>query len=187
MKANKFKLLILIAALMISSLACNLLSTLSAAKPRVVPTLPAEDTKQLENQLATQVSQAMSGEPVTIELSESQISSLVNSQAANQQDAQLSGVQVLLENNQMVITGDANASGVSGKINLTLDVSTDSAGKPQLAISKAIIGGFPIPSSMLESLSQIINQAMQNQGGEGFEIQTLSIADHKLTITGQKK
>ena len=187
MNTNKFKNLILIASLVIISLACNLSSSLSAAKPRVVLTLPAEDTKQLENQLATQVSQVMSGEPVTIELTESQISSLVNSQAANQQDAQLSNLQVLLENNQMLISGDANAGGVAGIINLTLDVGTDAVGKPQLAISKAVIGGFPIPSSLLESLSQAINQSMQNQGGEGFEIQTLTIADHKMTITGQKK
>jgi uncharacterized protein YpmS len=187
MNTKNIKIFTLITILAITSLACNLLSTLSAAKPRVIPTLPAADAQQLQDQLATQMNQALSGVPVTIELTESQITSLVNSQAANQPDAQLSNVQVLLENNQMVISGDANANGISGKINITLDASTDAAGKPQLSISKAVIGGFPIPATMLETLSTTINQTMQGQGGQGFEIQSLIIADHKLIITGQKQ
>lgn len=187
MNKKNFKILILVTGLVMTSLACNLVSSVTAAKPRVVPTLPPTDTKQLENQLATQVNEAMSGVPVTIELTESQISSLINSQTANQKDAKFSNVIVLLENNQMVISGDADASGISGKINIILDVSTDAAGKPQLTVSKAVIGGFPIPSSMLETLSQLINQTMKSQGGAGFEIQSLTIADHKMIITGQKK
>jgi uncharacterized protein YpmS len=186
MNTKKLKVLILVAGLVVFSLACNLLSA-TTAKQRVVPTLPAVDSQQLQDQLATQVGQIASGVPVTIELTESQITSLMSNQAANQQDAKLSNLQVLLENNQMVISGDADASGVSGKINIVLDVATDATGKPQLAISKAVLGGFPIPSTMLESLNQLINQAMQSQGGEGFEIQSLTIADHKLTLTGQKK
>jgi uncharacterized protein YpmS len=187
MNTKKINVLILITGLVMVSFSCNLLSTITPTQVRVVPTMPAADTKQLESQLATQVNEAMSGVPVTIELTETQISGLINSQSANQQEAQLSGLQVLLENNQMVITGDANASGVSGKLNVTLDVSTDSAGKPQLAITKATIGNFPIPAALLDKLSQAINQGMQGQGGEGFEILSLSIADHKLTIIGQKK
>jgi uncharacterized protein YpmS len=186
MNTKKFSVLTLVAILAMVSIACNLLSA-TAAKTRVVPTLPAADSQQLQDQLATQVGQVSSGAPVTIELTESQITSLMNNQAANQKDAKLANLQVLLENNQMVISGDADASGVSGKIEIVLDVATDATGKPQLSISKAVLGGFPIPASMLESLNTLINQAMQSQGGEGFEVQSITIADHKMTIIGQKK
>jgi uncharacterized protein YpmS len=187
MNKKNIKTMSLIALLTLTTLACNLLSNISADQPRVVPTLAAADSQELQDQLATQISEAMSGVPITVELTESQISSLINSEAAKQPDAQLSNAQVLLENNQMVISGDANAQGISGKINITLDASTDANGKPQLTISNAVLGGFPIPASMLETLSTTINQTMQGQGGQGFEIQSLTIADHKLTITGQKK
>jgi uncharacterized protein YpmS len=187
MNTKNLQIIIILAIVATTSLACNLGTSLTAAKTQIVPNILTPDTKQLENQLATQVNEAISSVPMTIELTESQITSLISSQTANQQDTQLSNTQVLLENNQMVINGDANAAGISGKINIILDVSTDAAGKPQLMVSKAVIGAFPIPSSLLETLSQVINQTMLGQGGEGFEIQSLTIADHKMIITGHKK
>jgi uncharacterized protein YpmS len=185
MNTKNLKILAIIIGLAVTSLSCNLMSSLTPA--RVVPTLAPGDAQQLQSDLAQKLNEAMSGVPVTVVLTESQLTSLVNQQAANQQQAQLSNLQVILENNQMIITGNADTNGISGQMNITLDISTGPTGKPQLVISNAKIGGFPIPENMLTPLSTVINQAMDGQGGEGFEIISLSIADHTLTITGQKK
>lgn len=181
-------ILLIISGLILLALACNLTSAMVKTEEKVVPTLDPAEKQQLDSQLATQVAGALSGVPVTIELTESQLTSLINTQAAaNQQDAQISGLQVILDNNQAQISGDIVASGVSGKVSITLSVGTDTQGKPSLAITNASLNGFSLPATMLSSLSDGINQGLQMQAGQGFTIQSMTIADHKLIISAIKQ
>lgn len=173
--------------LVISTLACNLSSAITKQVPTIaVPTLAPADQQQLTDQLANQLNQAASGQQVTIELTESQLSSLINGQAGNIQEAQLSNLQVVLDNNQATITGNASSNGFAGNLNIVLAVGADASGKPQLNVVSATIAGFPIPESALTTISTAVNQGLQGQTGQGFVVQSMTIADHKLTIIAQK-
>jgi len=187
MKAKKIQITILISVLIFSALACNLTAATKKVEVKVVPTLPPAEQQQLQDQLATKVSEAMSGAPVTIELSESQLTSLINLQAPNIKDAQLSNIQVTLDNNQIQIGGDAATSGISGKVNIVLAIASDAEGKPTIAVTSATLGGFPLPEGILNTISTTIDQALQGQTGQGFVIQSMTISDHKLIISAQKK
>jgi uncharacterized protein YpmS len=187
MNTKKYQILLVIMALILSVLACSFPTSLVKTKAPVVPTLPAAEQQQLQDQIASQVNNAAKGVPITIELTESQLTSMINSQAVNQQDAQFSGLQVTLNNNQATISGDVTASGVSGKVSIVLGVGTNDQGKPSLSIVSATMGGFPLPASMLSGISTAIDQALQNQTGQEFVIQSLAITDHKLIITAVKQ
>lgn len=77
-------------------------------------------------------------------------------------------------------------NGISGNINIALAVSADAQGKPQLSVVSATLNGFPLPEGVLTTISTTINQALQGQTGQGFVIETMTIADHKLVITARK-
>jgi uncharacterized protein YpmS len=187
MKTRKIKITFLLLGLVLSTLACNLSTAMVKQVPTIaVPTLAPAEQQQLTDQLANQLNQAASGQQVTIELTESQLSSLINGQAGSVQDAQLSNLQVVMDNNQATITGNATSNGFSGNLNIVLAVATDAAGKPQMNVVSATIAGFPIPESALTTISTAINQGLQGQTGQGFVVQSMTIADHKLTIIAQK-
>jgi len=174
-------------ALALSAFACNLQNAVVKQVPTVViPTLAPADQQQLTDQLSNQLNQATSGQQVTIELTESQLTSLINGQTGNIQDAQLSNLQVVLDNNQATITGNASSNGFSGNLSIVLGISSDAAGKPQMNVVSATIAGFPIPESALTTISTTINQGLQGQTGQGFTVQSMTISDHKLIIVAQK-
>src|SRR5512133_605691 len=141
MKAKKFQITVLISVLIFSALACNLPTAIQKSEVKVVPTLQPAEQQELQNQLATQVSEAMSGAPVTIELTESQLTSLINLQTPNIKEAQLSNIQVTLDNNQIQIGGNATTNGISGNVNIVLAIGSDAQGKPTMAVTSATLGG----------------------------------------------
>lgn len=187
MKTRKIQMTILLTGLVISTLACNLSSAMVKQVPTVVvPTMAPADQQALTDQLANTLNQATSGQQVTIELTESQLTGLINGQTGNIQDAQLSNLQVVLDNNQATITGNAATNGFSGNLNIVLAIGAGADGKPQMTVASATIAGFPIPQAALTSLSTTINEGLQGQTGQGFTVQSMSITDHKLIIIAQK-
>lgn len=188
MNKKKLQIVIILTGLIISTLACNLPAVFSPAQPTQtpVPTLPPADQQALQNQIIEQINSAPSGSTFTIELNESQLTSLINLQTLSTQDAQASNIQVTLENNQAQIFAEVSASGISGKAKIVLAVSADAQGKPQMSVVSATLGNFPIPEGILSSVTTSINQALQNQAGQNVEILALAIVDHKLIITAKK-
>jgi uncharacterized protein YpmS len=186
MNMKKLQIISLFSMLILSALACNLPAAVAKTPEKIIPTLQPGEQQQLENQIASQVAGAMSGSEITVELTESQLNGLINNQTANLQDAQISGVQVTLDNSQAQISGNASMNGISGNINIALAVSADAQGKPQLSVVSATLNGFPLPEGVLTTISTTINQALQGQTGQGFVIETMTIADHKLVITARK-
>jgi hypothetical protein len=185
---NSNKIIIVITMLIASALACNLPAVFSPAKPTQtpIPTLPPAEQQSLQNQIIDQINSAPSGSTFTIELDESQVTSLINMQTLSTQDAQASNIQITLENNQAQISADVAASGLSGNAKIVLAVSADAQGKPQMTVVSATLGSFPIPEGVLSTITTSINQALQNQAGQNVEIMALAITDHKLIITAKK-
>ncbi|HEX7556307.1 MAG TPA: hypothetical protein VF338_06760, partial [Leptolinea sp.] len=85
------------------------------------------------------------------------------------------------------LVGDLSTSGINGKVSIVLAISTTDQGKPQMSVTSATLGNFPLPASMLTTISTAVNEGLQNQAGLEFEVESISISDHKLIITAQKK
>jgi uncharacterized protein YpmS len=187
MKTRKTKITFLILGIVLSTLACNLQTAMVKQVPTIsVPTMAPADQQALANQLANQINQTASGTQVTIELTESQLTGLINGQTGNIQDAQLSNLQVLLDNNQATITGNASSNGISGNLNIILTAGVDASGQLQIMIISATIAGLPIPEGILTPFSTALNQGIQGFVSQGFAVQSVTIADHKLIIVAQK-
>ncbi len=186
MKANTFQISLLISGLILSTLACNLTLPATRSQPTAVPTVNPVEAQQVQEQIASQLNSAVSGSTVTLELTESQLTSMINLQSPSSQDAQFSNLSVLLENNQAQITGKITTSFLSSEAKIVLGVATDAQGKPTLSIVSATMGGMTIPEGMLSNATVSINDALKDQAGQGYEILSLSIADHKLIITAKK-
>lgn len=186
MKATKYQISMLILGLVFSTLACNLTSPAARTQPKVVPTSNPAEAQQVQEQIASQLNSAVSGSTIMIELTESQLTNMINLQSTSSQDAQFTNILVTMDNNQAQITGKLTTSFLSSEATIVLAVSADAQGKPTLAIVSASMGGMTIPESMLSNATVSINDALQNQAGQGYEILSLSITDHKLIITAKK-
>ncbi|HXF83957.1 MAG TPA: hypothetical protein VNK49_01070 [Anaerolineales bacterium] len=191
MTKRKLPLLVLLFA----SLACTVFvggPDYSDRPPIPVSTEAAESLKE-EIQRAFEAG-AQSGE-VTITITESQITSVLalrlqRNQAGQEEPPLISEPQVYLRDGQMQIFGKTKQGIFTANIGIVVAVSVDENGKPKIEITSADFGPFPVPETLKEIISAMIDEAYTGSLGPvatGLRIQTIVIADGLMTIKGRIK
>jgi hypothetical protein len=69
-------------------------------------------------------------------------------------------------------------------------MGVDESGQPKIEIASADFGPFPAPNGLKEALTAAIKEAFTGSLGPvatGLRIETISIADGVMTITGRIK
>ena len=99
--------------------------------------------------------------------------------------------QILLRNGQMQMYGKITQGWLTANILITMNVTIDEVtGEPKIQIASADFGPFPAPEGLNTAISSIIDEAFTGSFGPvavGFRLQTISIADGIMTITGRIK
>ncbi|GAB4451642.1 MAG: hypothetical protein OHK0041_14520 [Anaerolineales bacterium] len=190
----KQKLLLLLAVLALASLAC----TVSVGGPDYSdrPVIPvsneAADSLKDEIRRALEAG-AVSGE-VTIQITETQITSVLaqrlQSDANLQQDKKplITDPQVYLRDGQMQIFGKTQQGIFTANIGIIVAVGVDENAKPKIEIVSADFGPLPAPEGLTAALSAMIEEAYTGAVGPvatGLRIQTITIADGIMTVTGR--
>ncbi len=190
----KQKLLLSLAVLALASLAC----TVSVGGPDYSdrPVIPvsneAADSLKDEIRRALEAG-AVSGE-VTIQITETQITSVLaqrlQSDANLQQDKKplLTDPQVYLRDGQMQIFGKTQQGIFTANIGIIVSVGVDENAKPKIEIVSADFGPLPAPEGLTAALSAMIEEAYTGAVGPvatGLRIQTITIADGIMTVTGR--
>jgi len=127
---------------------------------------------------------------VSLQISESQLTSYLAFKLASQTDPLFTDPQVRLRDGQMQVFGKAHRGGFIANIGITLNIGVDEAGHPQIAITQADFGPFPVPGGLNEALSAVIGEAFTGSLGPvatGFRIDNIAIADGVMTVTGRIK
>jgi hypothetical protein len=71
-----------------------------------------------------------------------------------------------------------------------MNVGVDVAGQPRLEIASADFGPFPAPQGLNNAISALIAEAYTGSLGPvatGFRLESISIADGVMTLTGRVK
>lgn len=193
MKITYLPILTLIVILMSANIACSLSSSLSSeATPTPTHSVPVstQAVQSFEQSLSMPTVDAQAGTE-TIQFTEEQITSYIAYQLQQDPNPIIRLPQVFLENNQVVLQGQIVTDLMTSSGTLTATVGVDQNGTPKVNIVSAQFGSFPFPTALLDAVSKMIDQAINNNinqtSGSNLKIDHISIADHLMTIVLKKK
>ncbi len=186
----KDKCLLAILGLMLSLLACSIFvggPPYPSSTPVAVST---EAVQSLQEQIKQAVMRGAQSGTVTLQISESQITSFLAFKLEARPHPLITEPQVFLRDGQMEIFGKLQQGILIANVHLTLEVSVDGAGKPQIRVVKTDLGPLPVPGGFNEALSALVDEAFTGSLGPvatGFRLESISIADGRMTVMGRIK
>lgn len=132
---------------------------------------------------------------ITINLTESQITSYLAARMQTDPNLQqsdkkplITDPQVYLRDGQMQIYGKTQQGLFAANIGVIVQVGVDPEGKPQIEITSADFGPFPAPEGLKNAITAMVQEAYTGSLGPvatGLRIETISIANGIMTITGR--
>lgn len=160
------------------------------------PTIPVstEAAETLKDQIRRAFEAGAASGQVTIQITESQMTSLLaqrfQSDPSLQQDQKpfITDPQVYLRDGQMQVFAKTQQGIFTANISIVLTVTLDENAKPKIEITSANFGPLPIPEGLTDTISAMIEEAYTGAIGPaatGLRIQSITIADGVMTITGR--
>jgi len=189
-------LFIFLSILILASLAC----TVSVGGPDYSdrPTIPVSNdmAESLKDEVKRAFEAGAQTGEVTIQITEPQITSLLALRFQTDQNLQqnseplITDPQVYLRDGQMQIFGQTHQGMFTANIGIIVTVGVDENGGPKIELTSADFGPFPAPDGLKEAIATMIQEAYTGSVGPvatGLRIQSITIADGIMTITGRIK
>ena len=193
MKKSKH-LLISTLALMLASLACTIFVGGPDYSDRQPIPVSADSAQSLKDEIKQAFEAGAASGDVTIHITEAQITSVLASRLQTDQNLQqdskplITDPQVYLRDGQMQIFGKTQQGMFAANIGIIVSMSVDENGKPKIEITSADFGPMPAPGGLNQAISSMIQEAYTGSVGPvatGLRIQTITIADGIMTISGR--
>ena len=185
---NKHLYLFLL-TLALASLAC----TIFVGGPDY-PANPVPFSMEAVDSFRQQVEQAMTIGAETgtfsLQINEEQLTSYLTLKMQEQANPPFTDPQVLLRDGQMQIFGKIQRSYFLANTAIILSVGIDEAGLPKIEVTSADFGPFPAPGGVNEAIGAIVAEAFTGSFGPaaiGLRLETITIADGVMTLTGRLK
>jgi hypothetical protein len=134
---------------------------------------------------------------ITINLTEPQVTSylaarLQSDPSLQQSDKKpfITDPQVYLRDGQMQIYGKTQQGLFTANIGIIVQMGVDANGQPQIQITSADFGPFPVPEGLKNAITAMIKEAYTGSFGPvatGLRIESIAIANGVMTITGRIK
>jgi len=195
MKINKPGLPLVLLSLVVTSLACTIF--VGGPDYSGLPPIPvsAEAAESIKEELKRAFEAGVETGVVTINITEPQITSyfaarLQTDPGLQQSDKRplITDPQVYLRDGQMQIYGKTQQGIFAANIGIIVSVGVDANGQPLIEITSADFGPFPAPEGLKDAITAMIREAYTGSLGPvatGLRIETISIANGVMTITGR--
>jgi hypothetical protein len=187
MKSVKVSILLSILAPVLASLACTMFVGGPAYPDERVP-VSTEMVDNFKDQLNAAGTAAAESGTLTLTINEVQITSLLAAKLNEQGDPFITEPQVYLRNGEIQIYGKAVQGNFQANVRVVLTITLDTDGKPVIHISSADFGPLPAPESLNDAISQMVDEIFTGAIGPaaiGFRLETVTIADGVMTLTGR--
>jgi hypothetical protein len=193
---NKYVLPFFLLTLLLTSLACTVF--VGGPDYSTLPQIPAStaDADTLKEQIKQAFEAGAATGTVTFTISETQITSLLaqrlQSDTTLQTDKKpiITDPQVYLRDGQMKIYGKTQQGMFAANIGIIINVGVDTEGKPKIDIASADFGPLPAPQGLNAAIAKMVEEAYTGSIGPaatGLRIETITIADGVMTISGRIK
>ncbi len=187
MKNMRVAILPLILAL--AGMACSVFAG-GPAYPETPIAVSTEDAGIVEKHFVEAATSAASTGELTLNITESQITSIVAQKLSEQEDQVVTEPQVYLRDGQIQIYGKATQNNFQVNVRIVLTATVDENGKPKITVVSADLGPIPAPESMNKAISKMVDEAFTGALGPaatGFRLKSITIADGTMTLTGRVK
>jgi hypothetical protein len=196
MRTTKYALPIFLLTLLLTSLAC----TMNVGGPDYsnFPAIPVstEYAQGIQDEVQRAFQEGAQTGTITLKLTEQQITSYIaerlQSDPRLQRNGQplISDPQVYLRDGQMQIYGKTQQGMFTANIGIVVNVGVDENGQPKVDIASADFGPLPAPEGIRDTVAVMIREAYMGSLGPvatGLRIETISIADGIMTVSGRVK
>ncbi len=175
-------------ALLLATLACSIF----VGGPAYPGDLPAGTgtAVSLQEQLANALTQGAPTGVISLQITEGQLTEFLVQKLAQQKDPLLTDPRVYLRNGQMMIFGKAKSGIFTANVAVTVQATVDPNGQPQISIVQTDLGPIAAPQGFNEALAASIQEAFTGSIGPiatGFRLETITIGDGFMTVTGRFK
>lgn len=184
---NKSFIALLIVSL--ATLACSVFVGGPDYPSTIIP-VSTEAVQGLQDQVTQAIATGAQSGTVTLQITEAQLTSYLAFKLESQPNPLISDPQVLLRDGQMSVYGKLQQGMFTANISMTMKVSVDENGQPKLEITQADFGPLPAPQGLNEALSALVSEAFTGSLGPvatGFRLESITIADGVMTVSGRVK
>jgi hypothetical protein len=189
MKVRKIHLLFCPLILMLSILACTLNIGGPAYPGQHIP-VSTEAAGELQSAIQTAVAAGKETGQESLVITEPQLTSYLAARLETQGQPLFSDPQVYLQNGQIQVYGTAQQGYFQAYIKIVVTTGVDDQGQPEIEITSADFGPLPVPAGLNAAVSGAIQEAYTGAIGPmatGFRLESITIADGRMTISGRTK
>jgi hypothetical protein len=193
---QKLPFVFFLIALVLASLACTVFVGGPDTSDLTPIPISSEEAVKLQDQIKQAFEAGAESGIVTFTITEAQITSLLaqrlQSDPTLQSDSKpiITEPQVYLRDGQVKIYGKTQQGMFAANIGIVVNVSVDENGKPKIEIVSADFGPLPAPDTIKAAFAAMIDEAFTGAVGPaavGLRIESITIADGLMTITGRTK
>jgi hypothetical protein len=189
MNRKKFALPLFLASIVMVSLACTIFVGGPEYPANPIPFSP-EAVESLRQQIEQALLTGAQTGVLTLQINESQLTSYLILKLQERTNPPFTEPQVLLRNGQIQILGKLNRGMFAANMSIVLNATVDENGRQKIEVASADFGPFPAPEGLNSAVSSIIDEAFMGSLGPvatGFRMETITIADGVMTVTGRIK
>lgn len=149
-----------------------------------------EAVESFNNQFNIAATESARTGKLTIQVDETQITSLLENRLASQTDPIFQDPQVYFRNGEIQVYGKVTQGNLQANVRIILEAAVDNNGKPIIKIASTDFGPFPAPDGFNQSISTMVDQAFNGSIGPvltGIRLETIIINDGVLILTGRTK
>jgi hypothetical protein len=182
-------------SLVLASLACTVF--VGGPDYSSLPPIPvsAEAAESIKEELRRAMEAGAQTGVITVTLTEPQITSylaarLQSDPSLQQSDKKplITDPQVYLRDGQMQIYGKSQQGLFVANIGIIVQMGVDANGQPLIDVTSVDFGPFPAPKGIKNAITAMVKEAYTGSLGPvatGLRIETISIGDGMMTITGR--
>ncbi len=149
-----------------------------------------EALRNLNDQLTIAGTESALTGKITINVDETQVTSILANRLASQPDPIFQEPQVYFQNGEIQVYGKVNQGNLQANVRIVLNASVDENGKPVIKIISTDFGPFPATDGLNQSISALVDQAFNGSIGPvitGMRLETIEINNGVLKLTGRTK
>jgi hypothetical protein len=175
-------------ALLAATLACSIFvggPAIPTQSPEPTATAPS-----LPDQVEQAVTAGASTGVISLQITEGQLTSFLADKLAQQSNPLISDPRVVLQSGQMIVYGKAATGAFIANVSMTLQVSIDANGQPQIQVVKTDFGPLPAPQGFNDMIAASIQEAFTGSLGPvatGFRLESIDIGNGVMTVAGRFK
>ncbi len=180
-------MLVAAAGLILSTLACQV-DIGGPEQPGEVIPLSDDTAQEVEDTWQSALGSAAATGQLTLLLTESQATSLLQQRLESQADPVVRDPQVYLRDGVIRVYGVTERGILQASVLITIAPRLEPDGSVYFDVTSADFGPFPVPDAVRQSISAMVTEAFTSPLGTlatGVRITSIAIADGQIAIVGE--